>query len=140
MTEYPTPTPKLTIPIVAQRVRRLSGTYTVAGSTRSADVDNARMVTVVVDDEQTFVEDAGSSGDWIALYTGDTAHDLDTAGMTVSLIAPLSVAGIPIFVASTMSADLVFVPARSFEAAVSSLVAAGHTVVDERSDGPGNES
>lgn len=98
------------------------------------------MVTVVVNDEHTFVENCDSGGDWIGLYTGGTSHDLDTVGMTVSLIAPLSVAGIPIFVASTMSADLVFVPAPSFEVAVSSLVAAGHSVVDEQSDGLSNES
>ncbi|MEV4736203.1 MULTISPECIES: ACT domain-containing protein [unclassified Microbacterium] len=82
---------------------------------------------MVVDGDSTVV-DADSDGDWVALYTGGTAHDLETTGMTVALIAPLSAAGIPIFVTSTLSADLVLVPTESVERAETALRTAGHIV------------
>ena len=126
----------MTVPIVAQHVRRLPGRYLVSGSAPEVTADANRLITVSMTDDPTVVEAAGENGDWVALYTGGTAHDLDTPGMTVSLIAPLSAAGIPIFVASTASADLVLVPVRALQAARSSLIAAGHIFHDLADNGP----
>lgn len=67
---------------------------------------------------------------WLAFYSGGSAHGLDTPGMTVSVVAPLSAAGCPIFVASTATADLVLVPLAQRRLAVDALVGAGHTVAD----------
>ncbi|MGC5643361.1 UNVERIFIED_CONTAM: ACT domain-containing protein [Kocuria sp. CPCC 205300] len=125
----------MTVPIVAQDVRRLPGCYLVGGSAHEVTADAERLITVSMADDHTVVEAAGDEGNWVALYTGGTAHDLDTPGMTVSLIAPLSAAGIPIFVASTASADLVLVPLRALPAARSSLIAAGHTFHDLTDNG-----
>lgn len=123
------------VPIVAQHVRRLPGCYLVSGSAQEVNADADRLITVSMADDQTVVEAAGDEGNWVALYTGGTAHDLDTPGMTVSLIAPLSAAGIPIFVASTASADLVLVPLQALQAARSSLIAAGHIFHDRTDNG-----
>ena len=65
---------------------------------------------------------------WVALYGDETGHGLDVPGMLVGLLTPLAAAGIPVFVASTFVADLVFVPEGRTEEAVSALRAAGHTV------------
>lgn len=131
MNETPARLPELRISIVAQSIRRLPGTYTVTSADLPANADSARLVTVSVAGEHTVVEESGNQGDWIALYTGGTAHDLDTPGMTVSVIAPLSAAGIPIFVASTSAADLVLIPASALESALSCLTAVGHTLIGE---------
>jgi hypothetical protein len=125
----------VTVPIVAQHVRRLPGRYLVTGSAQEVTADAERLITVSMTDDHTVVEAAGDEGNWVALYTGGTAHNLETPGMTVSLIAPLSAAGIPIFVASTASADLVLVPLRALQDARSSLIAAGHTFHDLTDNG-----
>ncbi|WP_161804381.1 ACT domain-containing protein [Microbacterium sp. GCS4] len=123
-----TTTPQeVSVPIVPQRVRRLDGTYSVRASSSGDAGEGRSIVSVVVDGDSTVV-DADSDGDWVALYTGGTAHDLETMGMAVALIAPLSAAGIPIFVTSTLSADLVLVPTESVERAERALRTAGHIV------------
>lgn len=101
--------------------------YSVRASSSGDAGEGRSIVSVVVDGDSTVV-DADSDGDWVALYTGGTAHDLETTGMTVALIAPLSAAGIPIFVTSTLSADLVLVPTESVERAETALRTAGHIV------------
>ena len=73
-------------------------------------------------------------GTWRALFSGASAHDLDVPGMTVSILAPLSVADVSVFVASTTTADLVLVPEADLERAVSALREAGHTVLSEPED------
>lgn len=119
----------LSVPIVAQHVRVLPGRYSVIAGRVATGGSHDVLVSVDIEDEQTPVtrgrEDAG---EWTALYTGGTAHGLDTPGMTVSLVAPLSTAGIPIFVASTSTADVVLVPAEKIDAATAALTDAGHTV------------
>lgn len=48
--------------------------------------------------------------------------------MPAALLVPLAEAGVPVFVASTFDADLVFVPAARRDAAIGALRAAGHIV------------
>lgn len=63
---------------------------------------------------------------WIALWTGGTAHGLDAPGMTASIAAPLSAAGLAVFVVGTATADLVLVAADDRERALAVLADAGH--------------
>nr|WP_240973407.1 ACT domain-containing protein [Nonomuraea sp. FMUSA5-5] len=70
---------------------------------------------------------------WIGFYGGATAHDLAVPGMLAAVLKPLADAAIPVFVASTFHADLVLVPARSRDQAVTALRNAGHRVEDQPS-------
>jgi len=72
--------------------------------------------------------DAEDGEFWSALYGGETAHGLDLPGMLAALLEPLAEAAVPVFVASTFHADLVFVPEHSVDRAVAALQAAGHEV------------
>ncbi|WP_394846295.1 ACT domain-containing protein [Pendulispora brunnea] len=65
---------------------------------------------------------------WLALYSGDTAHDLDATGMLSALLVPLKDAGISVFVGSTFQADLVLIPETRRDDAVEALRRAGHHV------------
>lgn len=95
-------------------------------------------------------EEIVASGDWVALvrapegltvirivadspegwraFQGQTAHELDVPGMLLSIVAPLSAADLPVFVASMYDADLVLVPAAHADKAAELLRAAGHEV------------
>ncbi|MGR6914179.1 ACT domain-containing protein [[Actinomadura] parvosata] len=70
---------------------------------------------------------------WIGFYGGATAHDLDVPGMLAAIVKPLADAAIPVFVASTIHADLVLVPEPSRDQAVTVLRNAGHQVEDQPS-------
>ena len=65
---------------------------------------------------------------WIAFYSGEAAHGLDVPGMLAALVNPLAQAAVPVFVASTYHADLVFVPAAHREQAADALRRSGHVV------------
>lgn len=65
---------------------------------------------------------------WFGFYGGGTRHQLDKTGMLAALVGPLADAGIPLFVASTYHADLVLVPERRLNDAVTALRDAGHEV------------
>lgn len=95
-------------------------------------------------------EEIVASGDWVALvrapegltvirvvsdtpdgwraFQGQTAHELDVPGMLLSIVAPLSAADLPVFVASTYDADLVLVPAAHVGKAAELLRDVGHAV------------
>ena len=66
---------------------------------------------------------------WIGFYGGATAHGLDVPGMLAALVSPLADAGISVFVASTYHADLVLVPERSLDDAITALQTAGHKIL-----------
>ncbi|WP_249044735.1 ACT domain-containing protein [Crossiella equi] len=80
----------------------------------------------------TVVRAAGPGEDqaWVALYSGDTAHDLDVPGMLAALLVPLRDAGVSVFVSSTFHADVVLVPEDRRADAVTALRAAGHEVTE----------
>lgn len=65
---------------------------------------------------------------WFGFYGGATAHGLEKTGMLAALVGPLAEAEIPVFAASTYSADLVLVPEHRLEDAVTVLKAAGHEI------------
>jgi hypothetical protein len=65
---------------------------------------------------------------WFGFYGGETKPELPKSGMLAALVGPLAEAEIPVFAASTYHADLVLVPERSLEDAVTALKAAGHEV------------
>jgi uncharacterized protein len=65
---------------------------------------------------------------WFGFYGGGTAHELHETGMLAALVGPLAEAEIPVFAASTYHADLVLVPERRLEDAVTALKTAGHEV------------
>ncbi|RJL35942.1 ACT domain-containing protein [Bailinhaonella thermotolerans] len=71
----------------------------------------------------------GSAGDlWTGFYGAATAHDLDVPGMLAAIVNPLAEAAIPVFVASTVQADLVLVPRSTQPQAVAALQRAGHEI------------
>jgi hypothetical protein len=73
-------------------------------------------------------DDQGSAAQrWMAIYGDDSAHALDVPGMLAAIVVPLAGAAIPVFVASTRHADLVFIPEQFKSVAVSALQVAGHT-------------
>ncbi|WP_231626744.1 ACT domain-containing protein [Streptomyces apocyni] len=71
---------------------------------------------------------SGDIEQWAALY-GENAHELDEPGMLAALLEPLARAGVPVFVASTFSSDLVLVPVARLGEAARALEAARHEVV-----------
>lgn len=78
-------------------------------------------------DEQQAVSDDEL---WVPLYSGGTAHGLDVPGVLAALLAPLAAAGVPVFVASTYDADLIFVPRARLGEASRALIAVGHHLTD----------
>ncbi|RXZ72916.1 ACT domain-containing protein [Agromyces albus] len=124
----------ITVDVVPQHLALLDGEYAVEPvSGESVPIGSDYELAVVrAPDGTTRVRRASETDRerWLAFYSGGTAHGLETPGMTVSVIAPLSAAGCPIFVASTATADLVLVPLTHRQLAVDALIAAGHTVAD----------
>lgn len=122
----------VTIAMVAQRLRVLPGRLVVEAvpPEETSAAQGTWRVLVGAPEGLTRVREAapGEGDHWVALYSDETAHDLDTPGMTVSVLAPLAAAGCPVFVASTAAADLVLVPADDLPRAVAALRTAGHTV------------
>jgi hypothetical protein len=126
----------ITVDVVPQHLTLLDDEYVVefvSGESVPFGSDG-ELAVVRAPDGTTRVRRAGAGAGererWVAFYSGGTAHGLDTPGMTVSVVAPLSAAGCPIFVASTATADLVLVPLTQRQLAVDALTAAGHTVAD----------
>ena len=76
------------------------------------------------------VSEEPPGGRWVAFYSGQTAHDLDTPGMLAAVVNPLAQTALSVFVASTYHADLVFVPAERRHEATEILRRAGHVVED----------
>lgn len=85
----------LTLQVVPQHVQLLAGEYAIEAvptglplppdfivATRSPDG-----ITVVRPSAETEAEA------WVAFFSGGTAHDLSTPGMTASIVGPLSSAG-----------------------------------------------
>lgn len=113
-----------TISLVAQDLEVLPERYAVSGD----DVVGREALVRVSAPDGLAVVRRDPEGTWRALFSGATAHELEAPGMTVSVLAPLAAAEIPVFVASTTTADLVLVPALALERAAATLREAGHTV------------
>ncbi|GLY75420.1 hypothetical protein Airi01_036870 [Actinoallomurus iriomotensis] len=112
-----------------QRLRSLSGAFRVE---RGRGAEPGSVTVFVRDPDGVTVVRAATADDppeelWHGLR-GVSAHDLDQPGMLAALLVPLADAGVPVFVASTFDADLVFVPVERRDAAVGALRAAGHIV------------
>lgn len=70
---------------------------------------------------------AGIDGPWTALYaSGPMPFGL--TGVVTSLVAPLSAAGLPVFVTSTFDGDVLMVPSSKYSRTRELLTAAGHTL------------
>jgi hypothetical protein len=65
---------------------------------------------------------------WVALWNGDEAHDPESTGMLNAIVAPLAVAELPVWVASSFDGDLVLVPVARMDEALGVLREAGHRV------------
>ncbi len=72
--------------------------------------------------------DKSTTEPWRAFYN-HAAHELDQPGMLAAIVQPLADAGLSVYAASTYQADLVLVAADSLDQAITTLEAAGHTVV-----------
>lgn len=122
-------TTTISIGVVPQTLRLLDGEFVIEAFV-SSSADQSALVMTHAPDGSTQVRTAQptDSEKWVAFFSGDTAHDLDTPGMTVSVVAPLSAAGCAVFVASTATADIVLVPTAARERAIGALRDAGHTV------------
>ena len=114
-----------------QTLRVLDGSYVLD---RPADVTEviprADVLAVVFGPDGSTVvrrDDTGADA-WSALWSGDEAHDPLVTGMLSAIVAPLAAGGVPVWVASTYSADLVLVPTDRLDEASELLRAAGHQV------------
>ncbi|MFI5953439.1 ACT domain-containing protein [Cryptosporangium sp. NPDC051539] len=76
----------------------------------------------------TVIRTVSDTPDGWRAFAGRTAHEIDVPGMLLSIVAPLSGADLPVFVASTYDADLVLVPAAHAGKASELLRDAGHDV------------
>ncbi|WP_394835788.1 ACT domain-containing protein [Pendulispora rubella] len=116
----------------SQRLRFLPGRFQIdhhpTGHVPPVDVD--WLVMVRAPDGLTVVRhaEAAPAQAWLALYSGDTAHELEATGMLSALLVPLKDAGISVFVGSTFEADVVLVPEARRDDAVQALRRAGHHV------------
>lgn len=119
---------------IAQRLRILPGDFVVEHIAGSVQIPDGEWLALARAPEGlTVVRPAGPGDDqgterWSALYGGDTAHGLDAPGMLAALLTPLAAAEIPVFVASTVHADMVLVPAAKVSTAIAALQSAGHVI------------
>ncbi|MDI6105991.1 ACT domain-containing protein [Actinoplanes sp. NEAU-A12] len=114
-----------------QRLRFLPGHFAVTLDERGGTPPGDEWLALVRGPEGLTVIRPAAPGDreqWRALYSGDTAHDLDVPGMLNAVLTPLARAAVPVFVASTFHADLVLVPVEQSDRAAEVLRAAGHHV------------
>lgn len=117
-----------------QRLRVLSGEFVVEHLAGGIQAPAGEWLALVRAPEGLTVvrparpEDGQGTERWSAFYGGDTAHGLDVPGMLAALLTPLAAGQIPVFVASTVHADLVLVPATMVPAAIDALQAAGHVI------------
>ncbi len=119
---------QVTFALVPQLLRELPGRYVV----EPADEAVGEVARIEISDDRTVVRQvaADAADGWVALSSEGTPHGLEEPGMTVSLLLPLAEAGIGVFVASTLSADVVLVAGPDVSAARRALVEAGHRFVD----------
>ena len=122
----------LTIEIVPQRIARLDGEFKIEHTPPGVEMPGAPDDLMVAKSPEgtTRVRRAEpDEGDrWLAFYSGGSAHGLDEPGMTVSIAAPLSASGCPIFVVSTAVADVVLVQSAQLDSACAALRSVGHIV------------
>jgi hypothetical protein len=118
-------------PLTAQHLRIVASVFVIEQLPDGTAPGDDWIVLVRAPEGMTVVRTAPlDSGErWIAFYGGATAHDLDVPGMLAAIVNPLAEAAIPVFVASTIAADLVLVPQGSERQAVTALEKAGHQVV-----------
>jgi hypothetical protein len=117
----------------AQHLRIVPGRYAVEHLPAAVAPPNGWIAQVRAPEGLTVIREVVDHGAekaelWTALYGGESAHGLDLPGMLAALLEPLAEAGVPVFVASTYHADLVFVPEHDAARAVEALRAAGHRV------------
>jgi hypothetical protein len=117
----------------AQQLRLVPGCFVIEHLPPAVAPPNGWIAQVRAPEGLTVVREcvdreAAGADLWRALYGGESAHGLDLPGMLAALLEPLAAAAVPVFVASTFHADLVFVPEHAVERAVEALRAAGHTV------------
>jgi NAD(P)-dependent dehydrogenase (short-subunit alcohol dehydrogenase family) len=112
-----------------QTLRLLAGRFILE---RGADESEADLLALVVGpDGRTRVRRSDSAEDaWAALWNGDEAHDPQATGMLSAIVAPLAVAELPVWVASSFDGDLILVPAGRLDEAIDVLRQAGHRVAE----------
>jgi hypothetical protein len=112
-----------------QTLRLLDGRFILE---RGADDSEADLLALVVGpDGRTRVRRSDSAEDaWAALWNGDEAHDPQATGMLSAIVAPLTAAGLPVWVASSFDGDLVLVPASRLDEAIDVLRGAGHHLAE----------
>lgn len=96
-----------------QTLRVLHGSYVLdrpAGVTEV--VPRADVLAVVFGPDGSTVMRPDDTGEdaWSALWNGDEAHDVQATGMLSAIVAPLAAGGVPVWVCSSYSGDLVLVP------------------------------
>lgn len=116
---------------VAQRLHIVPGQFMVDHLPNATFPEDDEWVALVRAPEGlTVIRDASPFAEterWVGFY-GDGSHGLEATGMLAALVGPLADAGIPVFVASTYTADLVLVPEHRLKEATEALREAGHRV------------
>lgn len=122
----------------------LPGTYAICRLPVDAPVpplppaDGLRSITVtdrevsIVCRESDVPAGAEVDGGWSALYLAGSMP-FDLAGVLVSVLAPISAAGLGVFALSTFDSDVVLVRAAALDQARNLLQNAGHEVRSARS-------
>lgn len=123
--------------LTSQHLRILATAFVIEQLPHDASPGDGWQVLVRAPEGLTVVREAPPAGPpeeerWIAFYGGATAHDLDVPGMLAAIVEPLAEAAVPVFVASTVHADLVLVPRQRRERAVMALREAGHQVEEQK--------
>ncbi|ETD33256.1 hypothetical protein W823_09155 [Williamsia sp. D3] len=122
----------LTIDIVPQRIALLDGEFKIEHTPPGVEMPGAPDGLMVATSPEGTTRVRRAEPDeadrWLAFYSGGSAHGLDEPGMTVSIAAPLSASGCPIFVVSTAVADVVLVPRVHLGNACAALRSVGHIV------------
>lgn len=120
-------------------LRRLAGDYAVCRLDGTAAIppwaDGAGFVSISRSDEELSVvclaarvpADVRQDGPWTALQLRGP-FEFGQTGIVLAVVAPLSQAGIGVFVVSTFDGDHVLVKAADAEAALQQLRAAGHRI------------
>jgi hypothetical protein len=114
-----------------QNLRVLEGRYVLARVTdvRAVALEADLLALVLGPDGGAAMRRDDTAEDaWVALWSGDDAHDPDATGMLSAIVAPLAEGDLPVWVAASYDGDLVFVPAGRLEEAVGTLRRAGHQV------------
>ncbi|RYJ06153.1 MAG: ACT domain-containing protein [Actinomycetales bacterium] len=110
-----------------QILRVLPGRHAIVAG-RPSQGDEVAAFVDAPDDPTTVREARAGEETWRAISSHGSAHGLETAGMTASLLVPLAAADVGVFVTSTSRADLVHVAEAQLDLAVTALTEAGHVV------------